>query len=210
MLFGILIYEGVEAIDLATFGVLSMARRIRPDIEICTIAPGGGVTMLANGLRVIADYDLQTNSHLDVLVVTGGPGWSAQTRSAETLAFIRRHAAGIPIVSVCTGGLILAASGVLDGKSATTKREVVPPEMSPLERLRVDYPNIAACEASLVDEGNVITGGGVLLCIDTMLHLLKKLFGPEMAAETARIIEYRRAWAANLGQFPPHLKSTTP
>ena len=113
-------------------------------------------------------------------------------------------------MSVCTGGLILAASGVLDGKSATTKREVVPPEMSPLERLRVDYPNIAACEASLVDEGNVITGRGVLLCIDTMLHLLKKLFGPEMAAETARIIEYRRAWAANLGQFPPHLKSTTP
>jgi transcriptional regulator GlxA family with amidase domain len=210
MLFGILIYEGVEPIDLATFGVLSMARRIRPDIEVCTIAPRGGVTMLASGLRVIADYDFQTIPRLDVLVVTGGPGWSTQTRSPETLAFIRRHAVKIPIVSVCTGSLILAASGLLDGKSATTKREVVPPETSPLQRLRAEYPDIEAREASLVDEGNVITGGGVLLCIDTMLHMLKKLFGPEMAAETARIIEYQRAWAANLGQFPPYLKSATP
>jgi transcriptional regulator GlxA family with amidase domain len=56
-----------------------------------------------------------------------------------------------------------------------------------------------------VDEGRVITGGGVSLCIDTMLYLLKKLFGAEMAAETARIIEYQRAWTANMEQFPPLL-----
>lgn len=54
----------------------------------------------------------------------------------------------------------------------------------------------------VVDEDRVITGGGVSLCIDTMLHLLKRVFGAEMAAETARIIEYQRAWAANLEQFP--------
>jgi transcriptional regulator GlxA family with amidase domain len=203
MLFGILIYEGVEPIDLATFGVLSMAQRVQHDIEICTIAPRGGVTVLANGLRVVVDYDLQTAPRLDVLIVTGGPGWPEQTRSAETLAFLRRYAAEIPIVSVCTGGMILAASGLLDGKAATTKREVVPPELSPLQRLRNEYPSITVHEASLVDEGSVITGGGVSLCIDTMLHLLKKLFGPEIAAETARIIEYQRAWAANLQQFPP-------
>ncbi len=203
MLFGILIYDGVEAIDLATFGVLSMARRIRPDIEICTIAPQSGVTTLANGLRVIADYDLRDAPHLDILVVTGGPGWQAQARSPEVLGFIRRHLDEIPIVSVCTGSLILAASGVLDGKEATSKREVVPPEISPLERLRAEYPRVTARNASLVDEGSIITGGGVSLCIDTMLHLLKTVFGPETATEIARTIEYQRAWAANLAQFPP-------
>ena len=119
------------------------------------------------------------------------------------LNFLRRRAAEIPVVSVCTGGLILAASGVLDGKAATTKREVVQPELSPLQQLREEYPSVAVREASLVDEGSIITGGGVSLCIDTTLHLLKKLFGAEMAAETARIIEYQRAWAANLEQFPP-------
>lgn len=203
MLFGIFIYEGVEPIDLATFGVLSMARRIRPEIDICTIAPRRGVTQLASGLRVVADFDLETAPRLDVLVVTGGPGWPQQTRSPETLAFLRRHAAEVLVVSVCTGGLILAASGLLDGKAATTKREVVSPELSPLQCLHDAYPNIAVREASLVDEGCIITGGGVSLCIDTMLHLLKKSFGLEVAAETARILEYQRAWAANLEQFPP-------
>ena len=48
-----------------------------------------------------------------------------------------------------------------------------------------------------------MTGGGVSLCIDAMLHLLKRLFGAEVAAETARILEYDRAWSANLAQFPP-------
>jgi len=48
MKFGIFIYDGVEPIDLATFGVLSMARRIRPDIEICTLAPAAGAVRLSN------------------------------------------------------------------------------------------------------------------------------------------------------------------
>jgi transcriptional regulator GlxA family with amidase domain len=207
MLFGVLIYEGVEPIDLATFGVLSMARRIRPEIELCTIAPRGGVTLLANGLRVIADYDLATAPPLDVLIVTGGPGWPEQARSPDMLEFLRRRAAKIPVVSVCTGGMILAASGLLDHKAATTKRAVVAPELSPLQQLRDQYPNVTVREASLVDEGDIVTGGGVSLCIDTMLHLLKKSFGPEVAAETARLIEYQRAWAANLEQFPPFINA---
>ncbi len=47
MQFGIFLYDGVEPIDLATFGVLSMARRIAPQIEICTIAPHAGTITLA-------------------------------------------------------------------------------------------------------------------------------------------------------------------
>jgi len=62
---------------------------------------------------------------------------------------------------------------------------------------------VAACDASLVDTGAVITGGGVSLCIDTMLHVMQRLFGADMAAETARIMEYHRSWAANREQFPP-------
>ena len=72
-----------------------------------------------------------------------------------------------------------------------------------MPELRNQHPNVTVREESLVDEGDIVTGGGVSLCIDTMLHLLKKSFGAEVAAETARIIEYQRAWAANLEQFPP-------
>jgi transcriptional regulator GlxA family with amidase domain len=62
--------------------------------------------------------------------------------------------------------------------------------------------------ASLVDENTIVTGGGVALCIDTMLHVIARLFGAESAAETARIIEYSRAWDANREQFPPYIAST--
>jgi transcriptional regulator GlxA family with amidase domain len=204
MRFGIFIYPGVEPIDLATYGVLSMARRIAPEIEICTIAPQAGLTELANGLRVMADFGIDDAPACALVIVTGGPGWSAQAKSPATLDYIRRvHATG-RIASVCTGGMILAASGILDGAAATTKREVVAPETAPLDVMRATYPQIEVREALLVDSGAVVTGGGVTLCIDTTLYLLATMLGPQVARETARILEYERAWQANRDGFAPN------
>jgi transcriptional regulator GlxA family with amidase domain len=201
MRFGIFIYDGVEPIDLATFGVLSMARRIAPQISICTIAPAAGFVRLANGLEVTAEYGIDTAPACDMVIVTGGPGWTAQAQSAPTLDYIRRvHSTG-RIASVCTGAMILAASGILDGGGATTKREVVPPERPPIEVMRENYPAIDAREATLVDTGAVVTGGGVTLCIDTTLHIIAKMLGPDVADTTARILEYCRARSANQSEF---------
>ena len=206
MRFGIFIYDGVEPIDLATFGVLSMARRIAPEIEICTIAPQAGSVALANGLKVSADFGIGDAPVCDLVIVTGGPGWPAQAESESTLGDIRRVHAASRIASVCTGGMILAASGILDGGPATTKREVVPPEKSPIEVMRATYPQIDVREAILVDRsGGVVTGGGVSLCIDTTLHLIAGMLGQHVADETARIMEYRRAWRANREEFAPVL-----
>src|SRR3978361_1410189 len=161
MLFGIFVYDGVEPIDLATFGVLSIARRIAPHIRICTIVPKAGLIRLSNGLDVVAQFGINDAPACDIVIVTGGPGWEDQPRSSETLAYIRRvHASGA-VASVCTGAMILAASGILDGTSATTKRAVVAPELSPLERMRGMHPRIDVREAPIVDAGAVVTGGGV-------------------------------------------------
>jgi transcriptional regulator GlxA family with amidase domain len=204
--FGIFIYDGVEPIDLATFGVLSMARRVAPEIEICTIAPTAGSVALANGLKVSADFGIDNAPPCDLVIVTGGPGWSAQATAPATLDYIRRvHGSG-RIASVCTGGMILAASGILDGGPATTKREVVPPERPPIEVMRENYPRLDVHAAMLVDRTDgVVTGGGVTLCIDTTLHLLAAMLGQQVADETARIIEYTRAWRANREEFAPIL-----
>jgi transcriptional regulator GlxA family with amidase domain len=204
--FGIFVYDGVEPIDLATFGVLSMARRIAPEIEICTIAPCAGPIALANGLKVTADFGIDDAPSCDLVIVTGGPGWTTQAKAPQTLDYIRRvHSSG-RIASVCTGGMILAASGVLDDGPATTKREVVPPEMSPLEVMRANYPRVDVRETMLVDRGGtLVTGGGVSLCIDTTLHLLANMLGQHVADETARIMEYQRAWRANRDGFAPVL-----
>jgi transcriptional regulator GlxA family with amidase domain len=204
--FGIFIYDGVEPIDLATFGVLSMARRIAPEIEICTIAPRAGPVALANGLKVTADFGIENAPPCDLVIVTGGPGWTAQAAAPATLDYIRHVHASNRVASVCTGGMILAASGILDGGPATTKREVVPPETSPLAVMRADYPQIDVREAMLVDRGaKLVTGGGVSLCIDTTLHLLATMLGQHVAEETARIMEYQRAWRANREGFAPVL-----
>src|SRR5271154_70671 len=206
MRFGIFIYDGVEPIDLATYGVLSMARRVAPQIEICTIGPRAGPIALANGLKVTADFGIDDAPPCDLVIVTGGPGWTAQAQAPATLAYVRRVHASRRIASVCTGGMILAASGVLDDGPATTKREVVPPETSPIEVMRATYPQIDVREAMLVDRGGgVVTGGGVSLCIDTTLHLLAGMLGQQVADETARIMEYSRAWRANRDGFAPVL-----
>jgi transcriptional regulator GlxA family with amidase domain len=199
VLFGIFIYPGGEPIDLATFGLLSIAKRIRPEIELCTIAPYGGLTVLSNGLCVLADYGMARAPGLDILVVTGGPGWIDQSRAPETLAFIRHQAAAIPIVPVSTGALIVAASGILDGKAATTEQDIVRPEVWPLAPLRAEWAT--GYDASVHDTGTAV-GDNASLCIDTMLHLLERLFGPDIADETASIIEYRRTWRANREKFP--------
>ena len=197
MRFGIFIYDGVEPIDLATFGVLSMARRIAPKIEINTIAPGAGIIRLSNGLEVIAQFGIEDAPACDIVIVTGGPGWEDQSRSPATLDYVRRVHASSRIASVCTGAMILAASGVLDKGAATTKRSVVAPEVSPLARMHAMYPRIDVREAPVIDTGTVVTGGGVSLCIDTTLHILQDMLGEQVAGETARILEYQRAREAN-------------
>jgi transcriptional regulator GlxA family with amidase domain len=193
----ILLYPGVEPIDLATFGVLSMARRVAPQIGMYTVARDAGVVELANGLKVIADHGYANAPDADVLIVTGGPGWQDAARCKETLAFVRAWSARGVTASVCTGAMILAAAGVLDGHKATTKKEVTGSEAPPLGLLRDRYPAVEAVEALVVDDGRVVTGGGVTLCIDAMLYLIERFVGADAARETARIIEYSAARDAN-------------
>jgi transcriptional regulator GlxA family with amidase domain len=199
------LYDGVEPVEMAIYGVLSMARRIAPQIEMFTVAPRGGVVELANGLRVLADHGMDECPGADVLIVCGGPGWSREAANPATLEFLRRFRPRLALASVCTGGMILAAAGLLDGRHATTKRKGFEGEASPLGQMRERHPAIRVLEARLVDEGTVITGGGVTLCIDATLHLLGRFVGEDIARKTAEAMEYSRAWEANrlaLGDWP--------
>ena len=203
MRFGILIYEGVEPVDLATFGVLSIARRVAPEISIFTVAPAKGLVAFANGLSVVADHGFDDCPASDALIVTGGPGWMTQSSNPAMLAFLRGYKPERVMAGVCTGGMILAAAGLLDGRVATTKREVIGAEVPPVKLLRERHPMVRVEDAaSLVDCGAIVTGGGVTLGIDATLHLLAKLLGAHVADETARIMEYTRAWRANREAMP--------
>jgi transcriptional regulator GlxA family with amidase domain len=195
----ILAYPGIEAIDIgATYGVLSMAKRLAPGLRSFVVAKSGGEVAMANGLRLVADYGFSAWPPADVLMVLGGPGWQAACEDTSVLEFINAfHRAGGIVAGVCTGSMILAAAGLLAGHCATTKREIVAGEARPLDLLAERHPDVRALEARIVDAGSILTGGGVTLGMDMTLHLIERLLGRGIAEETARILEYRHAWQAN-------------
>jgi transcriptional regulator GlxA family with amidase domain len=196
-----LLYEGIEPVDLAAIGVMSMAKRVIPELTYETVAATIAPVVFSNGLRVVPDRVFDEVSSVDVLLVPGGPGWRKASEDAAIVSFIRRVAPSGLACSICTGAMILAEAGVLDGHAATTKVEVVAPEVAPLSELSARYPKVAARRALVIDEASVVTGGGVTLCIDTTLHLLERRYGSAKVDEVARIMEYSAARRANRFRF---------
>lgn len=197
-----LLYPGIEPIDLAAIGVMSMGQRIVPQLSYLTVAATMAPVMLSNGLRILPDAVFSDIQEVDVLMVPGGPGWEQAAQDPAVLDFIRHWAPTALLASVCTGAMILAAATVLDGLVATTKSAVVPPERPPLQELKERHPGVATAHALLVDNGKVITGGGVTLCIDTTLYLIALRYGAAAADEIARIMEYGSARRANAARLP--------
>jgi transcriptional regulator GlxA family with amidase domain len=195
--FGIVLYAGVEPIDVgATVGVLSMARRLLPNLETTVVAERPGPVRLAGGLVVVAEFGYDTLPPCDMLIVCGGRGWRDEVTNAATLAFLRRQDAR-HVASVCTGAMILAAAGLLDGRPATTRRLSVGTEqIAPLDLLDSFTREARPQPAAVVDAG-VITGGGVCLAIDATLYLIGRFYGEDARDDVARSIEYDRAFAAN-------------
>lgn len=195
---GVVLYHGVEPIDLGgTAGVVSMASRILPNLGCVLIAERAGPVRLAGGVTVIAEADFETAPPCDVYVVCGGPGWRDQVVNAAMLAFLRARPRR-ELASVCTGALILAAAGTLDGLRATTRRMAVGAETaSPL----VEMTRLASAArpepALVVEDGAIVTSGGVSLAIDGTLYLIGRLYGDDARDAVARLIEYDRAYAAN-------------
>ena len=200
---GIVLYEDVEPIEVGIMGTLSMARRVQPAIQFHTVSENGGEVALRNGVVVRTDYDFSSAPECDITLITGGPGWQVQAKNDRLLGFLRsRHSQGNTMVSVCTGAMLLAAAGLLKGRQVTTKASYAAPEISPFESLAKIEPDCTLHTSLLVDEGDIITGGGVSLCVDLTLYLIERHYGAETSKEVARIMEYSAAREANLARLP--------
>ena len=199
----IYVYDGVEPIDVGgSYGVFSMARRVIPDLRFFTVAETSEPVVLSGGLTMLPDHDFADCPPFAALVVCGGPGWKEQREREPVLEFLRRQGTDTVTASICTGALVLAAAGILDGLQATTRRMGIGEEISPLHFLGAAHEAVTPVEARIVDCGEVVTGGGVSLAIDLSLHLIVKLWGETAGRETARVIEYEAAWKANQAALP--------
>ncbi|HBT33939.1 MAG TPA: DJ-1/PfpI family protein [Pusillimonas sp.] len=210
MRIAVVLYDFVEPIEIGILGTLSMARRVDSSLTYFTVSEHGGLIELQNGLRVETDYAFDNAPAADVVMVTGGPGWKQQVENEPILSFLRNRSNETAcIASVCTGAMILAAAGLLDGQRATTKVPVIAPEVCPLDTLKENHPCVQTMHALVVDEGSVVTGGGVSLCVDLTLYLLERFLGEAVADETARIMEYQAARHANRKRLPVYVAQST-
>lgn len=203
---GVVLYDTVEPIDVGgTVGVISMAKRVLPNISDAVIARNAGPVRLAGGLIVEAPFGLADAPECDVYVVCGGAGWPDASRDEELVSFLKRQPAD-RLASVCTGALVLAASGVLDGRTVTTRRNAAGSETrSPIDLL-ADAAKGASTSPSAIVDDVVVTGGGVSLAIDVTLYLIGKFYGEEVCGEIARLIEYDRAYHVN-AEVLGHMKT---
>jgi transcriptional regulator GlxA family with amidase domain len=185
---GIALFDGAEELDWAgPWEVLAAWAKQWPDdgVRVFTLAREDRPVTCAKGLRVIPDETWEAAPQLDVLVYPGGRGTRRELQDEAVLDWIRGAAEGGTLVaSVCTGSLVLAAAGLLDGKPATThwqSLELLPTLGSEIE-VRPDD--------RFVDNGNVITAAGVSAGIDMALHLVARLYSPERARDVRRYIQY--------------------
>jgi transcriptional regulator GlxA family with amidase domain len=184
----IFVFPAVEELDfVGPWEVLRTWQQGWPDdgVEVFTLAREPGVVTCANGLRVHPDHTWATAPPVDVLVYPGGQGTRRQLGDEGIRAWVRGLAdRGALVTSVCTGSLVLADAGLLDGRPATTHWGA----LGKLARLGAGIE--VRPEDRFVDSGEVVTASGVSAGIDMALHLVRRLASAERAREVRRLIQY--------------------
>ncbi len=186
----VLLFPGVELLDFAgPFEVFSVASRWSdpPAFNVYTVAEKPGSLVAKNGVSLNPHHLLADCPAPDVLVVPGGLGTRTEMNNEALVGWIGRAAANAEVVlSVCTGALLLARAGLLDGLAATTHHGAI-------DLLRQVAPRTTVRGGVRVeDNGKVVTSAGIATGIDAALHVVGKLLGQEQAEKTARYMEY--AW----------------
>jgi transcriptional regulator GlxA family with amidase domain len=182
----ILIYDGVDELDAV--GPFEVLGALSP--RLVTLEPRELVRS-ARGMAIVPHGALSEAPGL--LIVPGG-GWAARDeragawaewrRGAIPAAIGERHARGTIVAGVCTGAMLLAGAGILAGRPAVTHHRA-------LEELCAAGADVRP-RARWVDDGDVLTAGGVTSGIDLALHLLERLRGATAARAEARRLEHAR------------------
>jgi transcriptional regulator GlxA family with amidase domain len=180
MKIAIVLYDRFTALDaIGPYEVLSRL----PGAELAFVAAQPGPVRTDNGmLTLVAERSLQQEPNPDIVLVPGGPGEVAERAGGAVLDWLRKvDQTSTWTTSVCTGSLILAAAGLLDGKRATSHWMA----MDELARLGAQ-----PVSERVVFDGKLVTAAGVSAGIDMALTLAARVAGDEVAQAIQLGIEY--------------------
>ena len=185
----IVVFDGVDELDaIAPFEVFDNARQAGADLDVRLCTLDASEITASHGVRIGVDDRLAALDP-DLLVVPGGQwgargetgAWAEAERGALPAAIADLQEAGVDLASVCTGGMLLARARVTDGRPATT-------HASAREELRKSGADLV--DARVVDDGDLVTAGGVTAGLDLAFHLIRREFGLEIADRVATQMAY--------------------
>lgn len=176
---GFVLFAGMTQLDLT--GPWEVLTRL-PNTRCHLLADGYAPVKSASGLSIVPTLLYDECGQLDIVVVPGGPGHLDAMRDEGLLSFLRRQEPGCRfLMGTCTGSLILAAAGLLQGYECTT-------HWTALHRLAA-YGAIPT-DRRVVFDRNRATGGGVTAGIDLGLVMAATLAGEDVARKIQLMMEY--------------------
>ncbi|MFE9424544.1 GlxA family transcriptional regulator [Kitasatospora sp. NPDC006697] len=156
-----------------------------PLYTVATCTVDGGPVRTSSDFRIEVDHGPELLERADTVVVPAARGIHARVVDGELsgpeLAALDRIRPGTRVVSICTGAFLLAAAGLLDGRPATT-------HWSYTERFARLFPKVRLDpDVLFVDDGDLLTSGGVAAGVDLCLHLVRRDHGSAVANHVARV-----------------------
>jgi transcriptional regulator GlxA family with amidase domain len=180
-----LLSDGAVVIDFAgpweVFQDAHVTGRTEPAFNLYTVAESTKPVMASGGAMIVPRYGLADAPAPKVVVV---PAQSDPTPAVKQWLVQTAKRADL-VMSVCTGALVLAQAGLLDGQKATTHH-------SSLSTIAMRYPNVMVVRGvRFVDDGRIATSAGLSAGIDLALHVVARYYGKEAARQTAYDMEYQ-------------------
>jgi len=204
MRIAVVVFPGADDLDVfGPFEVLANAARAGCPVEISLVgAHGVEPVRTFHGATVTPDRTLAGPPAPELVVVPGGgfndpapDGARAEARRGALPALLRElHAGGATLASVCTGAGILATTGLLAGRPVATHHRA---------RDEVAAAGADVHDARVVDDGDLLSCGGVTAGLDLGLHLVRRTWGAGVAMAIAAEIEYEPTGSVHLGPRAP-------
>jgi transcriptional regulator GlxA family with amidase domain len=213
----ILLYDGIQSLDVTgpmeVFAGAAQALRVhaedgrqKPAYRVRTIARGGRPVRAGSGLQLVPDGPLPRSAEgIDTLIVPGGDGRVEAARDQALMRWLARAPSGCRrVASVCTGSFLLAATGLLDGRRATT-------HWAHARELARSYPRVEVDpDPIFVRDGTIWTSAGVTAGMDLALALVEEDHDRELALLIARHLVLFLRRPGNQSQFSAMLRAQEP